>query len=501
MPGAVTVQKNAMRSVTYYASATYHNKLCLLGYNNNGNWIEYYDGIQWNVIPLLIKNQNGDIDTIKIESHTGKCIAFDLQGNIWFCAKLGLYKYDGANWVKHTINDDYADRREFINIVFAPDGSAYVTAEYPKQFYLDDDKTKIIDRYTTVLMKFDGTSFTNIDSTEGGLSGLASDGGIHLLRNGKLLVHMYRPGEAQFYENNLMVYDTHNGDTKTIQTLYNPHSLRETDKFKCSVHIDDIFEDKDGNVWFGFYGGVQDDYGAVVWKQDNTWSHVKVPMRYNYSRQFIAGDSSYYPVMSLRQDNLGQVWIGGAIVMNKIQSDFTLKQFDGMNFLSNLTVFSTYSSSDSFFEIDSIVKYLSDLSCNCLKNTYSPMHPSFVSRIETTEDGSLWFMIDGLGAVLYNTNQTSAECGEHESDERFVLHSSGNISNEEAVTLTVNRPYALESIALYDIRGCKLYSESSKDLSTREYKVTPSHNSLAAGMYILSVNFKDKSFIKKIFIY
>lgn len=494
----ITVEKNVLNSVSYAASSTYQNKICLLGYNNTDTWIEYFNGKQWNVIPLLIKNQNGNNDTIKIESHTGKCLAFDLQGNIWLCAKLGLYKYNGTDWLKYSIDDEYADRREFKNVVFAPNGTAYVTAEYPKVLFYDE-KTKIIDKYTSVLMKFDGSTFSTIDTTEGGLSGLGSDGGILLLKNGKLLVHVYRPGVPQLYENNLYVYDTDNGNSKTIQTLYNPHALDKADKFKFSVFVNDIFEDKTGNVWFALYGGLQDDFGAVVWKNDNSWEVVKVPLRYNYARQFIPGDSSYYPVFAFREDKNGQIWIGGAIVLNKIRPDLTLGQFDDANFFNNLTVFTTYSSSGSYFDVDSIVKYLNDLTCNCLVNKYSPLHPAFVSHIETTEEG-IWFLVDGLGAVRYKPTQTVVEDGERESDEPFVEHSSSDFSKAGVITITVNKPYPVESITLYDIGGQRVYSENFNS-SKLHYEVRPPLNSIATGVYIISVNGKDRSFFKKIFIY
>lgn len=495
----MNVELNVIRSANFIASAVYKNKVCLLGYNNEGKWIEYFDGKMWSTIPLYLKSKNGSDDTIKVDYDTGRRVAFDNQGSIWLCAQLGLYKYDGTTWIKYSLNDEYADRRKFTNITFAPNGVAYVTAEYPKLYYYDGN-TRIIDKYTTTLMKFDGATFSIVDTTEGGLSGLASDGGFHLLKNGKLLVHIYYSGVPQLFENNLYVYDTHIGDSKLIQTLYNPHSLSNSGKFKSSVYVNNIFEDKDGNIWFSLGGGLQDDEGAVVWRNDNSWEVVKVPMRYNYFRPNKSGDSIYYPISSIQQDNLNQLWIGGAVVLNKISPDLTLRQFDKMDFLDNLTIFTiARKSSPSFFAVDSIVKYLSDITCNCLVNNYSPMHPAIVSRMETTEDGSLWYIIDGLGAVRYKPVQTSVEEGD--GNNLFVIHSSGEFSDDRVINITLNDPLPIEGVALYNLNGHRVYSENFGASKEKQFEVMLPLNNIAAGVYIVSINLKDKSFLKKIIIY
>ncbi len=346
-------------------------------------------------------------------------------------------------------------------------------------------------------MRYDGINFTIVDTTEGGLSGLGTDGGMRLLKNGKLLVHVYRPGVSTLYENNLNIYDTQNGDTKTIQTLYNPHSLHETDKFKYGVYVNDIYEDNENNVWFSFESGLQDDAGAVVWKKDNNWDVLKLPMRPNNFRQDRPGDSAYYPASAITQDKLGRLWVGGAIILNKLNSDLTIRQFDSIDIFNNLTVFTNkYTPSDTYYDVDSIVKYLSDITCNCLVNNLNYIHPSRVSCMETTEDGSTWFVVDGLGVVRYKPSQVGVGDTQQESEHPFTVRSSG----DNIITLVMNRPISLEGIALYDITGRRVYSENfGTDTAMQQEIKLP--NSIVGGVYVVAVNNKDKSFFRKIFIH
>jgi hypothetical protein len=495
----VTVEKNTLKAGLFLTSASYKNTVCFLGYSNAGRFVEYFDGQRWTTIPLYYKNQHGTNDTITHNWYTGKGLAFDSTGHIWLCADRGIYQYDGTTWIKHAIDDEFADQRQYTNIVFAPNGSAYVTAEYPK-LYAYQKGVKVVDRYTTMLMKFDGTSFSIIDSTEGGLSGLGTDGGFYLLKNGKLLVHLFYPGNRAYYTNNLSIYDTHNNDAKTIQTLYNPHFLRSDDKFKYSVYVNDIFEDKVGNVWFSLSGNSQTDYGAVVWKNDTTWDVVKGPMRYNSFGQDPPGDSVYYPISAIKQDINGQMWIAGAIVLNKILPDLTLQQMDKVDFFDKLMVYSTsYSPTSTYFEVDSIVKYISDISCNCLVNNYSPMHPAIISAMETTDDGSIWFAIDNLGVIRYKPLLSGVDNEAATRDEPFTLHSPGISSNDKEFTISFSTPFSMKGIALYDVGGNRVYSESSNQTDAVQYQVTFPDN-ISGGVYILAVLGKDRTYCRKILV-
>jgi len=494
----VTVEKNTLKAGLFLSSASYKNTVCFLGYSNAGRFVEYFDGQRWSTIPLYYKNQQGTNDTITLDWYTGKGLAFDSTGHIWLCANLGVYHYDGTTWIKHAINDEFADQRKYTNIAFAPNGSAYVTAEYPK-LYAFQNGVKIVDRYTTVLMKFDGTSFSIIDSTEGGLTGLGTDGGFHLLKNGKLLVHLYIPGNRAYYTNNLSIYDTHNNDAKTIHTLYNPHFLRSDDKFEYSTYVNDIFEDKSGNVWFSLEGTSQTDYGAVVWKNDNTWDVVKGPMRYNSFGQDPPGDSVYYPISAIKQDINGEMWIAGAIVLNKLLPDLTLKQVTTDFFDKSVVYTTSYTPTNTFYDTDSIIKYLSDISCNCLVNNFASPHPARVRGIETTADGSVWFAVDELGIIRYKPLLSGVDNDAASSDEPFTVHSTGIGSNDKEITLSFSTPFSMKGVALYDVGGNRVYSHNLNQTSELQYHLSFPEN-ISNGVYILAVVGYDRTFFRKIWV-
>ena len=245
----------------------------------------------------------------------------DSSGRLWFgMPSYGVNMYDGSNWYSYTSSDS-------------------LSSNY--NYYIFEDSQENIWFHGDYLDKFDGTQFTNY-TTADGLSGygmyenmLAEDktGNLWIGHNydykgldkfdGSTFTNYLVDSEINSNSFNDILKD-HNGDLWFA--VSGADSLLKFDGTNWSYpgyHMGintswayKIFEDKDSNLWFGYY---------ELGKWDgNNWTY------YDYTTR----SGSQY-IQAIAQDLSGNLWFGGTYNYNA----------DGVNKFDGVT-WTTYTTAD-----------------------------------------------------------------------------------------------------------------------------------------------------------
>jgi signal transduction histidine kinase/DNA-binding response OmpR family regulator/ligand-binding sensor domain-containing protein len=284
-----------------------------------------------------------------------------------------------------------------------------------------------------ILIGADGAGFYSIDKrTDRLISKYVSDEDIPTALKGNTVCDIFVDRRNYIWvattTNGISIFDPYLPDVNIIQHEYrNNNSLIDN-------HVNVIYEDSDGDVWYGTNNGV-----SLYITKGHQWKH------------FLTGDNIHRSVvLSICEDINKQIWIGGygigAFYLNKrdynviqlpaktgddlvglptkyiysIYADGQNIWFGGIN--GNLTRYDTGNKIYDYFDIDCVYDIKPDgarlLLSSCLglyvldesgNIRFLAFNDYPIRQLLRALDGEIWLATDGKGLIRYNT-----QTGDHD---------------------------------------------------------------------------------------
>ncbi len=341
----------------------------------------------------------------------------DKQGFLWFGTRYGLNKYDGStfknynynsedqnslthNWITCLTQDDQGQiligtRRglnvlntkndNFIRVKTDPDREKYYTESIRDLVSIDSSHVLIatengLDKFNTRTGKISKT-------TDAISKKLSSTNITSLIEDKNDALWICTAKKIDFFDK----------DSKALKSFdYPEHGAPDMVK----NYTTKLFEDKDGNIWLGYFGGL-----AFFNRVTKTFEDYKLN-----SKKAINS-----PVRNICQDREGVFWVGSYSGLHRINIDN--KSID--TFKHNVNDSKTLSQNSIYSIIEDAkgdlwigtwaggINYLDRNSNNFLTFTVGPNHKHLnykvVSSIVENETGDLWIGTEGGGLNFYDS--------------------------------------------------------------------------------------------------
>lgn len=508
------------------------NKIVTIGFNteNNKNYgfdaVFLFDGQEWKTIPRFYEIGPGIIDTLWVWREPGAPLyispEFDPEGNLWIPGRYGFYKYSNGSLIKYSITDsgEAQDNYFYSHIRFDSLGKIVLlrTKILSKKGIGPDGGGPYVVEARSQLINFDGKNYQVIDSGSWGTSGIIEldvSPDLIVTKKGKLVAN-----KVIYVGNNIwskLLIRSPNGELEEIIDLPTPPYLKDSTKFRLGIAVaSKIFEDSDDNIWIGLLsgsGGERAVGGLLKWeRKSNKWKafygNNGYPVFPSQLGPSIYTDSLYIECYGIAQDKSGRIWVGGRTFLGVIDENEKIKPPDFI--LDNLVLYPRFVSDekqkpefDSFLR-DSLLQFLYNLTHKqFLPWTWvSAIGPPTVEGITTTEDGSIWFAINGLGMLRYNPNINSNPSDATTFEDDVSILPSTIARSNPYFKVVFSKSVETANIRIYDLNTRLVATKNFLSLTPmNEFEVNLSNEQISSGTYFVMIGLKDKIIFKKIIVY
>lgn len=482
--------------------------------------LNYFDGQRWYKIPLVYRNETGEAIPTYV-TPIFYPLQFDPEGNLWMCGFGHFFKLVGNEFVPYGIPNDNSllpiwESIEYQQIRFDSTGNIWLTVYVEYKTQRSSDGIKYVFEAGTYLIKYDGSKYKIVAADSLGLR-YGKVAGFTVTKDNKIIIYTHMPlWRADKNDSRLMIFDDEKLDTAFI--LPTPNYLSSKSKYPGNPNVVQIYEDRQGNIWFALGYPYQPtsgtgeamETGLVKWdRQRNIWKAFTEKDGYPW---MLPGIFYLYDFCNgIVEDKEGRKWIGGRRYIAIIDSNDAIVEPDINDFLSNVIFYPSPYWGDSLrnpedyekyrsFNRDSVFQYVYYL----LKREVDkiPPHITAVQALTTTEDGSIWFSLVlgvGRGILRYSPGGFS-DTPEITNKEPIVYPEIVSQSNP-VFTINFNDEVDAFGISIFDISGRKVFSNDYIiPGSTETYNFELSSEYLAKGTYYIVISLKDKVVFKKIIV-
>ncbi|ROL55731.1 T9SS C-terminal target domain-containing protein [Bacteroidetes/Chlorobi group bacterium Naka2016] len=486
-------------------------------FENNKNFGLYsffiFNGEKWETIPKFYIKENGEIDTLW-RNTTGAPYfvtpSFDNESSFWFPGSFGFYQYKGSKIYKYSIpdKDSISDNYYYSHLRF--DSSGNIILMRTKVLiipYPPFDGYEIRSIWQLISYNLETGSYEILTSGENTETEIDYIGNLFITKDGEFVLLFKSNG---FRHATLNIYSG-NFELKESYVVPTPPYLKDSVNYLNSLAAPaKMFEDNQKNIWIGL--STSGNVGGLLklnrktgqWKAfygGDGYPVVKLDYNTKYS------DSLYFECLAIAQDKLGRIWVGGRYFLGIIDENEKIQPPEFI--FDNLTLYPRFVSNEKQKPI--FDKFLSDSLFDFL---YKLMYKSFlplayvseigqptVSGIVTTEDGSVWIAIDGLGIIQYKPLQNKVNEWS-ELNALISIYPQTLNRSEPRFNIKLNEKVDRFAIYIYDINGRRVFdSEFMSANDNEEFVVDLSAVNLSAGTYFIAVSLGDKIYFKKIVVY
>ena len=495
---AFQLENEVINIYQMYGIISYENKVALYGQRSGIYAVDFWDGEKWNDVPLIYDAGDGALDTIRFPMPPRKQVTFGPSGDLWIGGPGGYFRWDGNTMTKYPIGiDNYPVKPTITGITFDSTGNIWFNAEIT---IIYERPGKINIGYATnLIIKYDGTEYSIIDSTK--FVGYGHGKGNITTSDGRVIFHNY---SIHKNKDNLIIF---NGSGSSKITLKTPHNIIENYS-NFTAMINDIFEDDEGNIWFalGANDYDYDDSGISVMRKDGSWFALGGKEGYksleNWNNPF--WDSTFVDAFGITQDNSGRIWVSGQGFINVLDEDNNLVIPDTNDLFDNSVFYGLKIGTgkiderlrDVVINPDSLTRRIFHL----MLHLHYYMYPTNeVPGITATEDGSLWIAFGGLGVLRYKPSSVNVEENNF-VDECNIFPQPLSVSNPE-LNIIFGLEQQVSGLHIFDLQGKIIYT---KDITpaepVRRMKFNLSSAALSSGTYYAAIYIGDKIIFKKLII-
>lgn len=496
------------------------NKIAIFGKNfeNNENFgyraFFIFNGEKWEAIPQIYVNQQGKVDTLS-EVTAGAPYyvtpSFDKEGTFWFPGRFGFYQYKNNQIVKYSLPDpdSISDNYYYSHLRFDSLGNILLM------------RTKILKK---VPLGANGKGPYNVESiwqlvTFNPITKeykiLANGNGYETDYIGNLLV--LKNGEIVFFKADSSLAK------KTLYIFSKDFQLLGTYKIPTPPFLKDslrylnagaspgiIFEDEQRNIWIGL--SMSGRVGGLLKLNRKTgqWKAFYGADGYPVAEHPIGGsrytDSLYFECNAIAQDQSGRIWVGGRYFLGIIDENEKIVPPDFI--LENLTLYPRIISNEKqkptyeSFLADSLIDFVYKLNHKLFLPYYyfSEIGMPTVSGISTTEDGSIWIAVNGLGILQYRPLKSNVD--DFRANKDFVLINPQILSRgDKQFTIKFNEVVDRFSLCMYDLGGRRVFNaDYVTKTGSSEFSIDLNEANLSAGTYFIAINLGEKIYLKKIIV-
>lgn len=500
------LKSNSIKMQQSSSIITKNNRVIHYGLNVTNNLkyvytINYFNGTSWELLPNeFIDTEKNKIDTFSFSKDKSN-IAFDNSNNIWIASETdGYYRWNGFDYEKYQINDQFTDRRIFESIAIDSTNNIWLTTKV-----IIDHSLPFIN-YFSELYRFDGNNYKLIMLDEISTS----------LGFSKIFVNTDNNILAVRISNKDNLLTISQNDKIDYSVLNTPHYIIDSTKYeKRFPRVHKIVENNK-ELWFCLGQNDPADPGIVIRKSESIWEALDENNNYRQvhtNKGFGSKDSLFAVANGMTVDNEGKIWVGGAGFLNYLNDENMLVTPNIEDFLNKSIFYSRDIITDEGSEApeekinflrntDSIITVVKEI----FNRDFSTKHllgktgnvGGSVEDLVYTDDGSLWISFKQLGILRYQPNYTNVE--NVSTSESISLYPQPVTSADKLINIEFGKMEAVSEVSIFNMAGKLILSNNYDSQLYDKIEMKLDNIDFIAGSYYATIQLKDRTIFRKFII-